>query len=285
MAPALIQDLLPEPAGVQRWGCWCLAQPKSWPLHLVVCPGVVVRMHEKLPGKTRQLWSCIFSMGSGKMGTEMKDEGIFGYADMLSLLGGGFKYFNYCIFSIFTPIWGRFPFWVILSIGLKPSPRLNLSPRHLAQETHELYLPNRWGRLQRPNLSEDNFAERATCQIGKKPWLGMLCSIFLHNMRDEMWGEVLKFQISDFESFQFLSLHPYTWCDTWGFRSLVNKLRTWRYHPPLEFQWMLMEYSTLLGTITYPLPVWYFWLDDFPNFPVWWVLLVSWRVCWNAWNY
>jgi len=49
-------------------------------------------------------------MGSGKMGTEMKDEGIFGYADMLSLLGGGFKYFNYCIFSIFTPIWGRFPF-------------------------------------------------------------------------------------------------------------------------------------------------------------------------------
>ena len=74
--------------------------------------------------------------------------------------------------------------------------------------------------------------------------------------RDEMW---VKFW--NFKSFQFSSLHHYTWCDTWGFRSLVNKLRTWRSQAPLQFQWMLMEYSTLLGTITYPLPVWYFWLD------------------------
>lgn len=48
--------------------------------------------------------------------------------------------------------------------------------------------------------------------------------------RDEMW---VKFW--NFKSFQFSSLHPYTWCDTWGFRSLVNKLRTWRSQPPLEF--------------------------------------------------
>ena len=61
-----------------------LHNKKSWPLHLVVCPGVVVRMHEKLPGKTRQLWTC--SSYGWWMGTETKNEGMFGYVDMLDRL-------------------------------------------------------------------------------------------------------------------------------------------------------------------------------------------------------
>ena len=36
-------------------------------------------------------------------------------------LGGGFK-----DFFIFTRIWGRFPFWLIFSNGLKPPPRLHM---------------------------------------------------------------------------------------------------------------------------------------------------------------
>ena len=51
------------------------------------CPGVVVRMHEKLAGKTRHLdHEPVVPMGRGKMGTERKDEGVFGHADMLDSL-------------------------------------------------------------------------------------------------------------------------------------------------------------------------------------------------------
>ena len=34
---------------------------------------------------------------------------IFGYADMLTLLGGGFKYFIYCIFFYVHPYLGKIP--------------------------------------------------------------------------------------------------------------------------------------------------------------------------------
>ena len=45
------------------------------------CPGVVVRMHEKLAGKTRHLdREPVVPVGRGKMGTERKDVWTCGYA-------------------------------------------------------------------------------------------------------------------------------------------------------------------------------------------------------------